>query len=343
MSDDVQPDSIEEGPAPGKPLRPLWQRIVAAIGIAALMGLGGYALISAVGSGSGALISFTFLLILPAAICGLVCCVIDPRGQRSGGFYLMVPVWILLAAIILGAVVLREGVICIIMLTPLWLISGAIGAGLGYRLTHRATRENRAYSMALFVAPLVAMQVEPMIPVPQTYATVTRTIVVAAPPERIWPLLRGIPDVRPGEGRWNISQDLIGIPRPLGARLLGQGVGAERLANWGHNVRFRERITQWRPGRRIGWRFVFDDIAGWAYTDRHLMPDSRYFRVMDGGYSLDRIDAHRTRVTIDTRYWIQTPVNGYSRLWGELLLGDLENNLLALVKARAESGARTAS
>lgn len=338
MSDELQPDPIGDDPASEMPLRPLWQRIIAAIGIATLMGLGSYALISAVGPNSGVLISFTFLLVLPAAICALVCSVIDPRGQRSGGFYLMVPVWILLGAIALGAVVLREGVICIIMLAPLWLISGLAGAFLGYKLTHRTSSGSRIHSVALFVAPLIAMQVEPMLPVPQTYATVSRTIVVDAPPGRIWPLLRGIPDVHPDEGRWNVSQDLIGIPRPLGARLVGEGLGAERLADWGRNIRFRERITEWRVGERIGWRFHFDDISGWAYTDRHLMPDSPYFRVTDGGYSLDRIDARHTRVTINTRYWIKTPFNGYSALWGELFLGDLEDNLLALVKGRAEAG-----
>ena len=91
------------------------------------------------------------------------------------------------------------------------------------------------------------------------------------------------------------------------------------------------------PGRRIGWRFIFDDIDGWKFTDRHLMPDSPYFRVTTGGYTMQPLPDGQTRVTIHTRYWIQTPVNGYSQLWGELFLGDLEDNLLALVKGRARA------
>jgi hypothetical protein len=39
---------------------------------------------------------------------------------------------------------------------------------------------------------------------------------------------------------------------------------------------------------------------------------------------------------LDTGYRMRTPVNGYAALWGELFLGDLEGNLLALVKQRAE-------
>jgi len=186
------------------------------------------------------------------------------------------------------------------------------------------------------VAPLVVMQAEPYVPVPVDTASVSRSIVVDASPAQIWPLLRGIPDVRRGEGRWNVTQDLLGVPRPLGARLVGDGIGAERLANWGEQIKFRERITEWQPGQRIGWRFIFDDIEGWKFTDRHLMPDSPYFRITTGGYAMERLSDGRTRVTLTTRYRIQTPVNLYSEAWGQFFLGDVENNLLALVKGRAE-------
>jgi hypothetical protein len=66
------------------------------------------------------------------------------------------------------------------------------------------------------------------------------------------------------------------------------------------------------------------------------MPDSRYFRVTTGGYRMEPMGGGRTRVTIHTRYWMQTPVNAYSRLWGEVFLGDIEANLLALIRQRAE-------
>ena len=311
-------------------------RIVAAFATALALAFGVYLLLDATRPSNG-LVSFSFLLVLPAAISAFVAYVADPWNERPRRFYLMVPVWILLLAIVASLVFLHEGVICVLILSPLWLSSGMIGAWLTHRLRRRGRIENgRTYCTALLVAPLIAMQVEPYLPLPETTTAVTRTIDIDASPATIWPLLRGIPDVHPGEGAWNISQDVIGIPRPLGARLIGSGIGAERMANWGRDVRFRERIVEWQPGRRIGWRFNFDDIAGWRFTDRHLMPDSPYFRVTTGGYTMTPLPDGRTRLTIETRYWIRTPVNGYSELWGQLFLGDLEDNLLALVKGRAE-------
>ncbi|GGA36445.1 SRPBCC family protein [Sphingomonas psychrolutea] len=327
---------VETASPPTRDRRAATIRVSAAFGFALAFALGVYLLLEAARPDVG-LISFSFLLILPAAISAFVAYVADPWKERTRRAYLMVPVWLLLVVIVASLVILREGVICVLILSPLWMISGLIGAEMTYRLRRRIGSNDKTYCSALLLSPLLAMQVEPYIPLPQTEATVTRSTVIAATPEKIWPLLRGIPDVQPGEGQWNISEDVIGIPRPLGAQLVGSGVGAERRANWGDNVRFRERVIEWQPERRIGWRFIFDDIDGWKFTDRHLMPDSPYFRVTTGGYTMQPLPDGRTRVTIHTRYWIQTPVNGYSQLWGELFLGDLEDNLLTLVKGRARA------
>jgi hypothetical protein len=283
-----------------------------------------------------AVISISFLCILPATVCFVLASAIDYNGTRSRSFYAMLPFWIALAAILIGAIVLREGVICILMLTPPWLLSGWVGTWIAYRVKHRDG--DRYYSSAVLLLPLLAAQIEAHVPAPQSEASVTRSISVDAKPQDIWPALKGIPDVRAGEGRWNVTQDVFGVPRPHGARLIGSGLGADRQADWGRNIRFRERITNWQPDKSIGWQFIFDDVSGWAFTDRHLMPDSPYFRVTSGGYTLKPLADGRTEVTLTTRYWIKTPLNTYAGLWGEFLLGDLENNLLALIKARSEAG-----
>jgi hypothetical protein len=320
--------------------RALTLRITAAVAAALAFCLGVYAILEGSGSGSGSgLISFTFLLLLPAVVCAFVAYVADPWGEKGLGSYLKVPVWILLAVIGASILALQEGVICIVMLAPLWLGSGAAGALATYKLRRRL-RDGRTYCMALLAAPLVMMQVEPLLPLPQGERTVARAVVIDASPEQIWPLLRGITDVRADEGRWNVSQDVVGVPRPRGARLVGEGLGAQRLASWDREISFLEVITEWEANRRIGWHFVFDDAEGWQFTDRHLMPESPYFRIVSGGYSLQPLAPGRTKVTLETRYWMRTPVNAYSALWGEAFLGDIQNNLLAIIEQRAERNTR---
>lgn len=317
-----------------RPVRPAALRILAATGAALAFAWGVYALLGATRPQDGT-VGFAFLLVLPAAICAFVAYVADPWKTRTHGAYLMVPVWTLAAVVVLSLVVLREGVICVILLAPLWLGSGLAGAEITYRLRRRV-KDGRNYCFALFALPLVAIQVEPLVPLPVSTHSVTRSVDIHASPSQLWPMLRGIPDVRPGEGRWNITQDMIGVPRPLGARLTGDAVGADRFAAWEHDIRFRERITDWQPGRRLSWRFIFDDLGGWGYTDKHLLPDSSYFKVVTGGYVAEPVAPGVTRVTLHTEYLIRTPVNAYAALWGELFLGDLHDNLLAVIKRRAE-------
>jgi hypothetical protein len=314
--------------------RTLILRAVGATVVALAYGIGVYFLLETLRPKSG-VVSWAFLIVQPAAICAFIAYTVDIRGRRRRLQYLMVPLWTLLAVVLVSLFVLREGVVCIVILSPLWLLSGWIGSYLAYRL-RPGVPDGKTFCLAALALPLLVVEIEPSLSVPQQDYVVRRSIVVAASPEEIWPLLRGIPDVRPDEGCWNVSQDIIGVPRPLSAKLFGEGVGAERTANWGEHVQFRERIIQWQRNRQIGWQFDFDGSRGWEFTDRHLVPDSPYFRVTTGGYTLAPLDARHTRLTLETHYWIATPVNAYASLWGELFLGDLEDNLLALVKGRAE-------
>ncbi len=283
-------------------------------------------------------VSFTFAVAQPAAICAFVCYVADPLARRRRRFYALVPVGLLGGIVALAAFVMREGAICIVMLAPIWLISGEAGALLTYRLRRRDEEAPAEVflSPAILALPVVLMPIEAALPVPEAHYTVSREIVVAAPAERIWPLMQGIPDLQPGEGRWNLTQDVLGVPRPLAARLVGEGVGSVRLARWQKRIAFGEIVPRWESGRAIHWRFDFTGSEGWEFTDRHLRPDRAYLRVLSGGYTLVPLGDGRQRLRLETRYAARTPFNLYASLWGEVFLGDLEANLLAAIRQRAE-------
>lgn len=327
-------DGGAETPQKPRRAREAFGKLFGALLVALTASFGVYWLLMTVRP-EGGVISFSFLLILPAAVSALVAYVADPFAERGWRFYLWIPVWIVGAVAVGSFWLLKEGLICIVLLSPLWVGAGMIGTVLTYTIRRRIGR-SRTYSFAMLIAPVAALVMEPLVPLQARDFVVRREIVVAASQAEIWPLLEGVSDVRPDEGRWNVTQDVFGVPRPLGATLVGRGVGAERQARWANGIKFREQVTEWNPGRRIGWRFAFDDMDGWDHTDPHLKPNTRTFRVLDGGYTLTPLPGGRTRVSLDTRYRIRTPVNDYSAAWGEVFLGDLETNLLAMIKARAE-------
>lgn len=287
------------------------------------------------------LISITFLILLPAMVTGFVATVADPMSERPRRFYTwQVPAGMLVAIIVASVVFLREGTICIVMLAPIWLLSGAAGGALAWRFfgTPPEDGRNTLRSSALLLVPVLAMQVEPLLPVPVAHLAVTRSIVVHADPATIWPLAQGVGAIGPEEGRWNVTQSLIRLPRPLSAQLVGSGVGAIREVRWQQQLNFQEVITDWKPGARIWWRFHFAgaDLARWGLQDRHLLPDGTTYQISDGGYTLTPLGEGRTRLTLTTRYLVRTPVNWYARIWGEVFIGDVSNNVLAVIADRAE-------
>lgn len=287
------------------------------------------------------LISISFLILLPGMVTAFIATIADPMGERPRRFYTwQVPAGLLGAVIVASIVFLREGTICIVMLAPIWLLSGAAGGALAYRFFGTPPEDGAGVvrSSALLLVPVLAMQLEPLLPVPIAQVAVTRSIVVRADPATLWPLAQGVGTIGVDEGRWNITQSLIGLPRPESARLIGRGVGAIRDVRWQQHLNFQEVITDWQPGTRIWWRFRFagKDLARWGLQDRHLLPDGPAYRISEGGYTLQPLGNGRTRLTLTTRYLVRTPVNWYARAWGELFLGDVSNNVLAVIADRAE-------
>jgi hypothetical protein len=105
---------------------------------------------------------------------------------------------------------------------------------------------------------------------------------------------------------------------------------------WGDDIQFEERITALAPGKTIQWDFAFPDNSVQAYTDRHIAPDGPLLKIASGGYRLERLDPGKTRLTLHTTYHMRSRLDWYLGWWGEVMLGDVQDNVLAIIKQRAE-------
>ena len=249
----------------------------------------------------------------------------------------------ILLALCVGLVNLgMEGLICVAMILPIWII-----AGLGGCLTALLSRSwmvdesearTRTYAVGLAVLPFVLIYAETAAPPEWETREVKRSVIVEASPSQIWPQLVSIPDIAPGEGLANPTQDWLGVPRPSSARLVERNGRFIREAQWGDRVRFEEIVTDLSPHNSIGWNFAFPDGSVQAHTDRHINPDGDLLKIETGRYDLARRKDGRTTVTLTTSYRMRTRLGWYLGWWGELLLGDVQENVLHIVRARSEAG-----
>ena len=326
----------EHEPTSREPRQRLNRRVLSGFALALVIALSAFLLFSASHSGSVWFASLWFLALLPALLCALICYIGDPDRTRSSGFYWQVPLVLCALVCLASIVVLREGVICVVMIAPIWLISGWIGA---FAMRSQRHRRGRVLESSFLIIPLLAGMAEAHMPVQHETVTIARSVVVAAAPEDIWRYAVSSRDISGGEGRWTVTHNLLGVPRPRESSLVGNGVGAVRTAYWGDHINFQERIVAWEPERKLGWTFNFTNSTVQDYTDRHISPDGEFLKIESGEYVLTPISDNVTELTLTTRYVAKTRVNAYAGMWGELMMGDIQENVLTIIKERAERAA----
>ncbi|MEO6359046.1 MAG: hypothetical protein ABIO43_00545 [Sphingomicrobium sp.] len=305
----------------------------------ALLCAAGMLLFYGMASGGG-YAGITALLIFPALFGALVSHAQSPDGQNPwmGCF-----VWPLVAVAGLAAFgwyFMAEGGICLLMVLPIWVV-GAVGGATMQLLNRRRYRalEQRGTELksAAWVSALVLAATLDLTTVPSwSTETVVRNVLIEASPEQIWPVVLSIPAIGENEGSSNFAQDVAGIPRPTAALLTLEGGQLVRKAAWGPKVRFDERITNLHPAKLLAWQFVFPDRSVQEQTDHHISPDGEVLKIVSGRYELRRLGRDKTLLKLSTEYRMRSTLGPYLRLWGDKLLGDIQINVLAIVKSRAE-------
>ncbi|OYU14410.1 MAG: hypothetical protein CFE37_11000 [Alphaproteobacteria bacterium PA4] len=314
---------------------PHWSRApVVAIGLATVYGLLLYAVAAHLeswgGKGSG-FMTFSFLFGVPLFAPSIAIRLIDPAGRLSQARHGWIGLGVFVALTLAALAVDGLG-ICLVMVSPIYLVASIVSAmATGGIMRDRSTLQMQA----LIALPLLLLPVEgAMLPPVQSVSEET-SIVIAAPPERVWKQLVEVRDIAPAEQVTTFAQDIVGIPKPVDARLVGRGVGAVRHVRWGRGINFEERVTEWQPNHRLAWRFAFHPGSFGTAIDDHIDPDSDYLKVDAGTYTLQPV-AGGTKLSLRTDYLLATRLNWYCIAWGRLLIGDFHRNVLHVIRERSE-------
>lgn len=331
-------NSDQPPPVPPQRSNPTWValRLILVFISALLVSLAFYLIAETTSKdAASSIIGVSILLVLPYSLGAVLYLALDPRGQKPK-LTTSIPIALVLVILASSAVFFQEGIICIAMLTPLWWLFSWFGALTVKALHNRYRARTKLHSTILIILPFLVLGIDSSTHAPTTHESVERSIIINAAPQDIWPHLLKMDDIRDQEGRWNITQNLLQVHRPRAAIVVGEGLNAKRLAAWGDDITFEEHISHWEENNALRWNFVFPNDSVHKYTDRHISPDGAHLKIKEGGYILQPISQNQTRLTLDTQYTMSTPVNAYGALWGELILGDIQTNILHIVKHRTE-------
>jgi hypothetical protein len=169
-----------------------------------------------------------------------------------------------------------EGIVCIVMAAPLFVVGGLAGAGLGW-LVRKAVDSRANLLLFPFLAlgsVFAAGQAEERLEPPERVETVVSACTVSAPPEKVWAAIVTVNEL-------SADKPLLlrlGLPVPRSCTLEGQGVGARRVCHFDGGV-IEEDVTAWDPPQLLALKVVRTTLAG-----RHwLRFDSASYSLKPGG------------------------------------------------------------
>jgi len=164
------------------------------------------------------------------------------------------------------------------------------------------------------------------------------TIDIAAPPTAVWRALTAADDIQPDAGL--IFR--LGLAYPVRSRILGAGVGAERIGIFSTGIA-RERITTWQPGRQLAFVVLSQPPAMTElspYRDVHAPHVRGYFDTLSTGFILEPLAGGGTRLIARANHVLRLDPIFY---WEPVARWAIRQNLsrvLEHVRARAEAEAR---
>ncbi|QHW32989.1 hypothetical protein GZH47_20780 [Paenibacillus rhizovicinus] len=168
------------------------------------------------------------------------------RGEKVGApKYMLYGLYNLLVVNLGAALLLREGYICLLILSPLiyfFIMMGMlIGWGMFRKVDHRVNISILAGLGVLLVANLVTAS-------PGGSTLVSDTVVIDASPDEVWKHVVAFDPITEKPEYWLFR---IGLPSPVQSTAEGDFVGAWRKCIFSNGIVFDERIAELEPGVKL--------------------------------------------------------------------------------------------
>jgi hypothetical protein len=283
------------------------------------------------------LFSITFVWIVPFVIGMVPMFFASERQLSKSGYRIFTPCLTVLLFFLFCFTSRAEDFICILIISAPFLLAAMIGGSIiGILLLKYRQNKNTLYSVLLI--PFICGMIEEQFKMPTGTYHVNTVTIINATPQNIWQHVVRVDQINITEyhkGFFNYA----GIPQPLYAELNKDTIGATRIGHFEGGLKFIETVNHWERNKKVSFNIaVLPSTIRNTIFDKHILMGN-HFKFIDASYTLKKINNNQTELCLSSSYKLDTRVNQYATLWGDALLSDFQERLLAVIKLRCEQKA----
>ncbi|TVT42599.1 hypothetical protein FNT36_00430 [Hymenobacter setariae] len=314
-----------------------------AIALAAVYGLV-IRLLFGFANGLMEIMSITFLFLVPMGVGYLTVLLLPAVSVRTrvGAFFMP---WLTSLVLLIITLALNvEGTICWLMVFPIFATFAGIGGIIAFSQRSRGNKgsdnsqQPTSLNVSFLVAgPLVLGFIEGEKALIPKQLTISREVVVEAPPTVVWQQLTSRKTSAPPASTHSLAA-LFGFPRHLTTTLDTFKVGGKRVAHYEKGLYFEETVASYQPARQLVLQVNANPSAvPPAVMDEHIMIGGKHLDILQDTYQLQPLAGGRTRLHLASQFYINTPFNWYAEIWAHYLMADILDGELAGLKVRASA------
>lgn len=283
--------------------------------------------------------SISFIILAPFIIGALTIYLIpkEKTTTMTGAFF---KPWLTTLAILFFTLVLHmEGAICWFMIYPLFSILAGIGGIIIFRIRKQNKNDwedNNTLDVSfVLLIPVLIGFLEGDSTLRPVYYTVEENLEIEASTEKVWHAITNINKISNDETEFSFSS-FIGFPSHIETQLDTLAIGGKRKAIFERGLYFDETICQFEVEKLLVLDIKTDPYnIPPTVMDEHILIGGKHIDILQDIYKLEKISPSKTRLTLSSKFFINTPFNWYAGMWAKFLMKDILKGQLNLINKRS--------
>lgn len=279
-----------------------------------------------------------FLVGVPLLMGFVTIYIIEKERTYSATASYIIP-WITVFVLFIVTICINiEGWACWLMALPLFMIFSGFGGLWAHKVRAREKQKKNKLQLSIaFLLPLIITPIEHMIGASSKQFKAYTEINIHASKDQIWKNVTRVRAIDQSQDSASFTR-FLGFPRPIEAELDKESVGGKRKAIFENGLIFNEEVIAYKPQKSMTFTIHANpyDIPS-TTMDKHIVVGGEFFDVLNGTYQLDQVNKSTYKLRLFSNFKLHTTFNFYAGIWANWIMKDIQQNILKVIKARAEN------